>query len=185
MITSFHLLRSCLFERLFRLKGNTQWHLLFVFTLLFAVTSHAGLESDGVNAKVEPSPEPLGDWKVELSTFHQFRATWKDKHQSVRVSSKMDGAYDISIVIQLPEAKLTADIDLVHEAMVLDGGNAILTEDDKHILSEMNRYLIEHLLTEYEDSQPEHSLLAAQMLGYWSRAPMGYPIGYREVKAGS
>jgi len=151
--------------------------LALMFSLLMA---NYAFSSDSA---APPSNDREGQWNVDISTFHQFRATWRTDGQSARVTSKMDGAYDVSIIIQLPKAKLIADIDLVHESMILDGGNIILDEVDKQMLSDMNRHLIYHLLNEYEDSQPEHSLLAAQMLGYWSRAPVGYPIGYREVKA--
>ena len=123
-----------------------------------------------------------GEMQIKFSTFHELRGIYKDEDVNLKVRSKMSGAYDVNVVFSFDKEIYTADFDLVDESMVLDGGNNVLTEPQKQAMSNARRHLIQYLQQEYEDQYPEHSFLAVQMLGYWSRAPKDFPVGRREIQ---
>ena len=123
-----------------------------------------------------------GEMDIQLSSFHELRGTFKDDDIRLKVRSKMSGAYDVNVRFSFDKNTYSADFDLVDESMLLDGGNNVLTESQKQAMTHARRHLIQYLQQEYEDQFPEHSFLAVQMLGYWSRAPKGFPIGRREIQ---
>ena len=122
-----------------------------------------------------------GELRVTLSNFHELRGEYHDSNVSVKVRSKMSGAYAVDLTLSVDDFNLNASFDLVNESMVLDGHGAILSEDHKQAFTNARRHLISYLKKEFQDEYPEHSFLAVQMLGYWSRAPMNFPIGRREI----
>jgi len=135
-----------------------------------------------VQGNAEPNSIIPGEMDVHLSTFHELRSTYKDEDVRFEVRSKMSGAYDVNVSFHFDKTELNAEFDLVDESMVLDGGNAILTDLQKQAMSHARRHLILYLQQEYVDQYPEHSFLAVQMLGYWSRAPKNFPIARREIQ---
>ena len=124
-----------------------------------------------------------GSIEIDLSTFHELRGEYKGEESQVQLRSKMSGAYDVSLTFIVGEIELSGNFDLVNESMVLDGHGAILEPKHKKALQHARSYLIQHLQKEFNDEYPEHSFLAVQMLGYWSRAPQGHPIGRREIES--
>lgn len=124
-----------------------------------------------------------GSIKIGLSTFHELRGEFKEQDTRLQLRSKMSGAYDVSLAFIMDDIQLTGSFDLVNESMVLDGNNAILKPEHKKAFSHARQHLIKHLQKEFQDEFPEHSFLAVQMLGYWSRAPKGHPIGRREIES--
>ena len=137
------------------------------------------------HSEVEQSSEAMlpGEMKIGLSTFHELRSEFKHEEQRLEVRSNMSGAYDVAVRFSIDDMDLHASFDLVKESMVLDGNGAILKPEHKKMFSYARRHLMQHIQKEFENEYPEHSFLAVQMLGYWSRAPKGYPIGRREIDA--
>ena len=134
-------------------------------------------------AVVQTQEDIPGSIKIDLSTFHELRGEYKGEESQVQLRSKMSGAYDVSLTFIVDDVELNGTFDLVNESMVLDGHGAILQPKHKKALQHARSYLIQHLQKEFNDEYPEHSFLAVQMLGYWSRAPQGHPIGRREIES--
>ncbi|WP_283787771.1 hypothetical protein QNI23_013650 [Bermanella sp. WJH001] len=147
----------------------------YVYLMLFAVAGMAeNLDAD-----------QKGELKVQLSSFHELRGDYTtddDEPLTVKIRSKMSGAYDVDVRFLLDDGELQAEFDLVSESMVLDGQNYILNAQQKHALGAASQALSRYLMAEYNDEFPEHSFLAVQMLAYWSKAPNDFPIGRREIE---
>lgn len=123
-----------------------------------------------------------GNLKIGLSTHHELRAEYSNENLAVNLRSKMSGAYDVSLLVSLDGIELEGRFDLVNENMTLDGHGAVLNDDHKSALTHARRHLIAHLDKEFEGDFPEHSFLAVQMMGYWSKAPKGHVLGLREIE---
>ena len=147
---------------------------------LLVLLSATGVSTQGSVANSDAIP---GKLDLDISTFHELRGQFKIENAQVELRSKMSGAYDVSLTFIIDEVELNGSFDLVNESMVLDGHGAILKPEHKKALQYARGHLIQHLQKEFNDEYPEHSFLAVQMLGYWSRAPKGHPIGRREIES--
>lgn len=150
----------------------------FTSCLLLMVFAAAGIAQDF-------GSDPKGELSVQLSSIHELRGDYTSNDEeplTVKIRSKMSGAYDVDVRFLLGDGELQAEFDLVSESMVLDGQNYILNEQQKHALGAASQALSQYLMAEYNDELPEHSFLAVQMLAYWSKAPKDFPIGRREIE---
>ena len=147
----------------------------------FALEHESQLHNKPVSAETKNTIP--GSIHIDLSTFHELRGEYKESETRLQLRSKMSGAYDVALSFTMGDLTLTGNFDLVNESMVLDGNNAILKPEHKKAFSHARQHLIKHLKREFQDEYPEHSFLAVQMLGYWSRAPKDHPIGRREIES--
>lgn len=158
----------------FNLSGSLKW---LVSLITFCCLSTASF------AQIDQFKNAIpGDIEIRLSTHHELRAEYKIDDLAMKLRSKMSGAYKVSLLVSFEDIELEGSFDLVNESMTLDGHGAVLSDDHKSALTHARRHLIGHLDTEFENEFPEHSFLAVQMMGYWSKAPKGHVLGFREIE---
>lgn len=130
-------------------------------------------------------PEPVENenqltFNLDQSTHFLILGNADSEHGKMNFKSELLPSNEVQLSIQLQQQdsdkiELKAYFDLANFTMELDGGNSVLNKEHKKLLKQTGESLQSAIWDQYSEYDiPEHALMLAQMLAYWSVSPEGF-----------
>lgn len=119
-------------------------------------------------------------FKLDQSTHFLILGSSDAEQGEMNFKSELLPSNEVKLSIQLQQQEndkieLNAYFDLANFTMELDGGNSVLNKEHKKLLKESGEALQSAIWEQYADYDiPEHALMLAQMMAYWSVSPEGF-----------
>ena len=124
------------------------------------------------------APDHLGLTQHTIKAI-SGRATVLNQTVTYSVENLKEAQYLVRV--SLGDATLESRLDYTTQDLMLDGGGALLANDQKDALLRLSEDLYAYMDQQQGNvSLAESSLV--RLLGYWSQAPTNYQYGLRQVK---
>ncbi len=139
-------------------------------------------------AVLQPGAAEAGrGFLVTSDTGQELVGILEEGSADAAFESRMETPRRVSLQVRVKDLVLDSSAELEDDgrkrAVVIDGHGMALSAEDKETLILLSRELQRRLRPDRRDLPPHEDLLLRMVL-YWAEAPVGFPIGRREVSPG-
>lgn len=118
--------------------------------------------------------------RIDKDTGGEIEGSLRADGVVVTFESRLDGAERVTVRVDVNGMDLDAHADLESDSRYLDGHGQALSADGRRALTTLTAEL-EGYLRPQDHELPIQADLLLRSVSYWSEAPVGWPLHYREV----